>query len=288
MVPVDAQTMREVAPTFTGAPAASQAKIIAEVGAVLAATLESYDITNRLRIAHFLGQTCEESAGYRTTEEFASGKEYEGRADLGNTQKGDGPRYKGRGLLQLTGRANYADYGKALGVDLVNNPTLAAQPALSLKIACEYWKRRNINADCDRDDVQAVTRKVNGGLNGLSDRIAFTQKAKAAVARLQAIALSGAAASAAAPAGAASADTAAAGVAPAQPRPVLGRGSQGDAVVQLQNMLRDLNFAVAIDGDFGPGTEVAVTRFQSENGLAADGIVGPQTWGALDAAKKKA
>src|ERR1700722_3554182 len=288
MVPVDAQTMREVAPTFTGAPAASQAKIIAEAGAVLAATLESYALTSRLRIAHFLGQTCEESAGYRTTEEFASGKEYEGRKDLGNTQKGDGPRYKGRGLLQLTGRANYADYGKALGVDLVNNPTLAAQPALSLKIACEYWKRRNINADCDRDDVQAVTRKVNGGLNGLSDRIAFTQKAKAAVARLQAIALSGAAASAAASAGAASADTAAAGVAPAQARPVLGRGSQGDAVVQLQNMLRDLNFAVAIDGDFGPGTEVAVTRFQSENGLAADGIVGPQTWGALAAAKKKA
>ena len=275
---LNAQTMREVAPTFTGAQAASQAKIISEAGAVLAATLESYDITGRVRIAHFLGQTCEESAGYRTTEEFASGKEYEGRTDLGNTQKGDGPRYKGRGLLQLTGRANYADYGKALGVDLVNNPTLAAQPALSLKIACEYWKRHNINADCDRDDVQAVTRKVNGGLNGLADRIAFTQKAKAAVARLQAIALSGAAASAAAPAGGA----------PGQPRPVLGRGAQGDAVVQLQNMLRDLNFAVAIDGDFGPGTEVAVTRFQSENGLTADGIVGPQTWGALDAAKKKA
>ena len=189
---INSQTMREVAPTFTGAQAASQAKIIAEAGAVLAATLESYDIASRLRIAHFLGQTCEELAGYRTTEEFASGREYEGRADLGNTQKGDGPRYKGRGLLQLTGRANYADYGKALGVDLVNNPTLAAQPALSLKIACEYWKRHNINADCDRDDVQAVTRKVNGGLNGLADRIALTQKAKAAVARLQATALSGA------------------------------------------------------------------------------------------------
>jgi predicted chitinase len=108
-------------------------------------TLDSYDINTRLRIAHFLGQTCEESAGYRTTEEFASGKEYNGRADLGNAQPGDGPRFKGRGLLQLTGRANYADYGKALGVDLVNNPTLAAQPALSLKIACEYWKRHNIN-----------------------------------------------------------------------------------------------------------------------------------------------
>jgi putative chitinase len=283
MVPVDAQTMREVAPKFTGAPAASQAKIIAEAGAVLAATLERYDLTSRLRIAHFLGQTCHESAGYRTTQEFSSGRAYEGRTDLGNTQKGDGPRYKGRGLLQLTGRANYADYGKALGVDLVNNPTLAAQPALSLKIACEYWKRRNINADCDRDDVQAVTRKVNGGLNGLSDRIALTEKAKTAVARLQAIALSGATSG-----GAAASGAPASGVAPAQPRPVLGRGSHGQAVVQLQNMLRDLNFAVAIDGDFGPGTEVAATRFQSENGLPADGIVGPQTWAALDAAKKKA
>lgn len=288
MVPVDSQTMREVAPTFSGAPAASQAKIIAEAGAVLAATLESYDITSRLRIAHFLGQTCEELAGYRTTEEFASGREYEGRQDLGNTQKGDGPRYKGRGLLQLTGRANYADYGKALGVDLVNNPTLAAQPALSLKIACEYWKRHDINADCDRDDAQAVTRKVNGGLNGLSDRIAFTQKAKTAVAKLQAVQLSGAASGGAAAPGAASGGAAAAGAATGQTRPVLARGSQGDAVVQLQNLLRDENFAVAVDGDFGPGTEVAATRFQSENGLTADGIVGPQTWAALDAAKKKA
>jgi len=288
MVPVDSQTMREVAPTFSSAPAASQAKIIAEAGAVLAATLESYDITSRLRIAHFLGQTCEESAGYRTTEEFASGREYEGRQDLGNTHKGDGPRYKGRGLLQLTGRANYADYGKALGVDLVNNPTLAAQPALSLKIACEYWKRHDINADCDRDDAQAVTRKVNGGLNGLSDRIAFTQKAKTAVARLQAVQLSGAASGGAAAPGAASGGAAAAGAATGQTRPVLARGSQGDAVVQLQNLLRDENFAVAVDGDFGPGTEVAATRFQSENGLTADGIVGPQTWAALDAAKKKA
>jgi putative chitinase len=288
MVPIDSQTMREVAPTFSGAPAASQAKIIAEAGAVLAATLESYDITSRLRIAHFLGQTCEESAGYRTTEEFASGREYEGRQDLGNTHKGDGPRYKGRGLLQLTGRANYADYGKALGVDLVNNPTLAAQPALSLKIACEYWKRHDINADCDRDDAQAVTRKVNGGLNGLSDRIAFTQKAKTAVARLQAVQLSGAASGGAAAPGAASGGAAAAGAATGQTRPVLARGSQGDAVVQLQNLLRDENFAVAVDGDFGPGTEVAATRFQSENGLTADGIVGPQTWAALDAAKKKA
>ncbi len=291
MVPIDSQTMREVAPTFTGAPAAAQAKIIAEAGAVLAATLDAYAINTRLRIAHFLGQTCEESAGYRTTEEFASGKEYNGRADLGNTQPGDGPRFKGRGLLQITGRANYDKYGKALGVDLVNNPTLAAQPALSLKIACEYWKDRNINADCDRDDAQSVTRKVNGGLNGLSERIDFTQKAKTAVARLQAVQLSGAAA--AAPGAVAAAATAPGAASPVtapagETRQVLARGSQGDTVIQLQNLLRDLDFAVAVDGDFGPGTEVAVTRFQSENKLTADGIVGPQTWAALDAAKAKA
>jgi putative chitinase len=146
---------------------------------------------------------------------------------------------------------------------------LAAQPALSLKIACEYWKRHDINADCDRDDARAVTRKVNGGLNGLSDRIAFTQKAKAALARLEAVLLSGSL-PAAEGSGAA----------------VLARGCEGDAVVQLQALLRDLNFAVAVDGDFGPGTEVAVTRFQSENKLTADGIVGPETWTAMDLAKQ--
>src|SRR5512147_2129869 len=105
--------MREVAPHFSGDLADRQAKIIAAVGEVLRPTLESYDITTRLRIAHFLGQTCEESAGFRTTEEFASGEEYEGRKDLGNVNGGDGPRFKDRGLLQLTGRSNYREYGQA-------------------------------------------------------------------------------------------------------------------------------------------------------------------------------
>ncbi len=267
MTPVDSQTLREVAPSFSGEWAVRQAKIIAEVGEVLAPTLDSYQINTPLRIAYFLGQTCEESAGFRTTEEFASGEEYEGRKDLGNTEAGDGPRFKGRGLLQLTGRANYRDYGKALGVELEDNPKRAAEPALSLRIACEYWKRRNINAACDRDDLQQVTRDVNGGLNGLNDRRAYTMKAKAAVARLQGIQLSGA------PTG-------------GETRPVVARGSTGAAVAQLQTLLRDLKFAVTVDGDFGPGTQVAVTRFQSEHGLTADGILGPQTWAAMDAAQR--
>lgn len=93
-------------------------------------------------------------------------------------------------------------------------------------------------------------------------------KAKAALARLEAVRLAGSPPAA------------------EQSRPVLARGFEGDAVAQLQNFLRDLNFAVAVDGDFGPGTEVAVTRFQYEHGLTADGIVGPQTWAAINSAKQ--
>jgi putative chitinase len=91
MLPIDGKVMLEIAPRFSGAKGARQAEIIAEISPVLASTLESYGIDTRLRIAHFLGQCCHESAGFRTTEEFASGEAYEGRKDLGNTKAGDGP-----------------------------------------------------------------------------------------------------------------------------------------------------------------------------------------------------
>jgi putative chitinase len=191
MIPVDAQIMHEVAPDFSGELAEHQHAIITAVGEVLAATLDEYDINTRLRIAHFLGQTCHESAGFRTTEEFASGDRYEGRADLGNNKPGDGRRYKGRGLLQLTGRANYREFGKKLDVDLETDPERAAEPVLSLKIACEYWKRRKLNVACDTDDVVRVTKLINGGGNGLADRRSLTAKAKTAIARLEGIQLSG-------------------------------------------------------------------------------------------------
>jgi hypothetical protein len=110
--------------------------------------------------------------------------------DLGNVKKGGGRLYKGRGLLQLTGRANYAEYGKALGVDLENNPAMPAE--LSLKIAREYWKRRKLHPDCDRDDIRATTRRINGGLNGLEDRSNYIRKAKEAIARIEGIQLTGA------------------------------------------------------------------------------------------------
>jgi putative chitinase len=261
MIPVDSQILREIAPLRSAQKAHRQAEIISEVGEVLRSTLESYDITTPLRISHFLGQTCEESDGFCTTEEYGSGAHYERRPDLGNTEPGDGPKYKGRGLLQLTGRANYRKYGKVLGLDLENKPALAAQPAVSLKIACEYWKLNNINAACDRDDIVAVSEKINGRPpNGLFERRHYTSEAKAALARLQGTQPSGA------PAG-------------GESRPVvrLQLRSTGDAVAQLQEALHGLK----VDGDFGPGTEAAVKRFQSEHGLTADGIVGPATWAAL-------
>ena len=137
-----------------------------------------YGLTTPLRVCHFFAQAAHETAGFRTLEEYASGAAYEGRKDLGNTQKGDGKRFKGRGIFQLTGRANYIKYGKLLGVDLVNNPTVAEQPEISVRVALEYWKSRNINLNADKDDVVGATKKINGGTNGLADRKNYLRNAK--------------------------------------------------------------------------------------------------------------
>lgn len=290
MIPVDGDVLRAVAPRFSGANGQAQARIITSIEGVLASTLDQFEINTRLRIAHFLAQITHESAGLRTTQEFASGRAYEGRKDLGNTQKGDGPRYKGRGLLQLTGRANYRRVGGIINLDLEGNPELAADPKVSLQIACEYWKDRKINPNCDADDLIAVTKKVNGGLNGLEDRRQFLVKAKTALARLEGAVVAGGTPSPAAPSGAApSGGAPAAGAAPAPggAKPTLRRGSQGDAVTELQQTLRKLGFALSIDADFGAATEVAVMKTQSDNGLTADGIVGPATWAKLDALAAK-
>jgi putative chitinase len=142
---------------------------------------------------------------------------------------------------------------------------MAADPVLSLKIACEYWKKKKINPDCDRDDIITVTKKINGGTRGLDDRRGYTSKAKAALARIEGIQLSGAV---------------------PDPRPVLRRGSNSEAVGTLQTLLQTLGFPLAIDQDFGPATELAVMRFQAGKKLDVDGIVGKNTWDALEKAAK--
>lgn len=131
-------------------------------------------LDNGLRLAHFLAQVAHESGGFRYMEEIwgptEAQKRYEGRKDLGNTVKGDGSLFRGRGPIQITGRANYEEYGNAIGLWLTDKPTLAAIPAIGLHIACEYWKRKGLNAWADADDVLTITKKINGGVNGLADR----------------------------------------------------------------------------------------------------------------------
>jgi len=131
-----------------------------------------------LRLAHFMAQLMHESASFRYMEELASGQAYEGRADLGNTQPGDGKRFKGRGPIQLTGRANYRKFGRRIGIDLERHPEIAAIPSIGLHTALEYWRDRGLNALADADDVLAITRKINGGTNGLADRKAHLAKLK--------------------------------------------------------------------------------------------------------------
>lgn len=166
------QLLREIA----GYPVSKT--VVEHLSEHLPQVMDEYEINTRLRIAHFLAQIAHESAHFRTLEEYASGAAYEGRKDLGNIHRGDGRRYKGRGVIQLTGRHNYRKYGKLIGVDLENNPERAAEPEISLRTAAEFWKQNNLNALADKDDVVAVTRRINGGRNGLKDRMDKLARAK--------------------------------------------------------------------------------------------------------------
>lgn len=138
---------------------------------LLTSAMQEFDIDTARRQASFLAQICHESGSLRYTKELADGAAYNGRADLGNTQPGDGPRYKGRGLLQITGRANYRDCGAGLGLDLVSHPELLEQPEGACRSAGWFWKSRGLNQFADSDSFGALTRRINGGYNGLDDRI---------------------------------------------------------------------------------------------------------------------
>ncbi|MBL9058487.1 MAG: peptidoglycan-binding protein [Mangrovicoccus sp.] len=148
----------------------------------IAACFQCHGLTTPLRQAHFLAQIGHESGSLRHVEEIASGTAYEGRTDLGNTQPGDGPRFKGRGLIQLTGRANYARFGEAIGrkAEILANPALlATDPALAVEAAGWFWSDRKLNALADRDDLRLITRRINGGLNGLAQRQALLGRIRA-------------------------------------------------------------------------------------------------------------
>jgi putative chitinase len=141
--------------------------------------LAEFDLTTPLRQAHFLAQLCHESGSFNYLEELASGEDYEWREDLGNVEAGDGVRFKGRGLIQITGRTNYGDCGEALGVDLLANPTRLADDDLACRSAGWFWSTRNLSSFADRDDVDTVTYRINGGYNGYDDRLQYLDSAKA-------------------------------------------------------------------------------------------------------------
>lgn len=143
---------------------------------LLGAMLE-FEINTPLRAAAFLAQLAHESVGLTAFEEFASGRQYEGRKDLGNTQPGDGVRFKGRGPIQLSGRANYRETGKALGVDLENSPLKAMDLNITFRIAGYFWKSRGLNQLADLKEFDKITKKINGGFNGKADRDRYYKKA---------------------------------------------------------------------------------------------------------------
>lgn len=234
-----------------------------------------------LRLAHFIGQCGVETAYFDTYQEYASGSEYEGAARLGNTHPGDGRRYKGRGPIQLTGRANYrkaTPYVRQLlgrpTLDLEANPEIVeTDRAVGFATSLWYWTTNHLNRWADRNDASAVSRGVNRGdpenkyaANAERERISLTNRL---IPMLQGIQV-----------------PSAAGQPPQEPTSTAPRllrpGDRGAAVRALQAALNaNGSLQLIVDGDYGDATKAAVRAFQKASGLKQDGIAGPVTLEAL-------
>jgi putative chitinase len=273
----------------------------------LCAILPKYDITTPERVVGFVTQCAHESNNFRSLEEnlnytadtlvrvfrryftgsngrnpkdYARNPEklanyvymdrYRSRAGaLGNIQPGDGWRFKGRGIKQLTGRNNYAAFGKTVGMTAEQAAEYVATKKGALESACWFWSTRNLNRFADRRDIIGLSRAINGGDIGLADRRNRWDRGLAIVN---------------APATVSPTPMAPTPTAP-KPTPtptapstqtILRRGSSGSEVIRLQRAI-----GIAATGIFGPETETAVRQFQLGAGLTVDGIAGPQTLGRL-------
>jgi putative chitinase len=251
--------------------------------------LPKYDITTDQRIAGFISQCAHESMDFNALSEnlnyreetlnkvfpryFGPGKrnaaEYARNPEkianyvymdefrtskLGNVQPGDGWRFRGRGLKQLTGRDNYTRFAKDYNMTAEQAAEWLETKEGALASALWFWNTNKLNTIADTGNVAALTKKINGGDIGLADRQARYAKAMAALGgKLDAVA----------PVTTAVAET-------------LRRGSKGEAVKKMQAKL-----GLSADGDFGPGTEAALKKWQSANGLTADGVAGPKTLAKL-------
>jgi putative chitinase len=247
------------------APGANE-KIISDLEHYFDEYLQKYNINTYLRVCHFLAQCAHESANFRTLEEYATGAAYEGRKDLGNVNPGDGRRYKGRGIIQLTGRANYRTYGQRLGYPLEDQPLLAMDPKVSVQTACEYWNSKNLSEFADKDDLLTITKRINGGTNGLDDRKAKLALAKQVIPKTFSL----------------NKPPAPEPVNPLIPPIVVAKkGDNSPYVADLQNMLIKKGWAIAADGAFGPKTEQAVKEFQQKNSLSVTGQIDTDTLNRL-------
>ena len=253
----------------------------------LADILPKYDITTEARVAGFIAQCAHESGNFMTLEEnlnykeetllkifgryFGPGKrdakEYARNPEkianyvyqdefrsskMGNVKEGDGWRFRGRGLKQLTGRENYTNFGKSVNMTAEQAADYVATEKGAIESACWFWNAKKLNVVADTGDVVKMTKIINGGDIGLADRQARYKKAMEVFGGkidLKAVVTE-------------DSDT----------PPVLKKGSKGEWVKKMQKVL-----GAAQDGDFGPGTEKAVKAWQEKNGLTPDGVVGPKT-----------
>lgn len=263
---------------------------------------KKYDITTPLRIAGFMAQCAHESADFTALEEnlnyreetlnkifpryFGAGKrnaaEYAKNPEkianyvymdefrskqgaMGNTQAGDGWRFRGRGIKQLTGRNNYTAFAKTVNMSAEEAAAYLETKKGAFESACWFWKTNNIASFADKDDIVGMTKKINGGTIGLDDRQSRYNRAKGL--------LSG---GVAAPAVVKEQAKPAAAAPAKSGQRTLTRGMKGDDVKRMQQAL-----GLTADGDFGLGTAGALKKWQRENGLEADGVAGPATLAKL-------
>lgn len=165
------RSLRRVVPGYTEKQYKALARDLGEA-------MRDYKINTRRRAAMFIAQIAHESGGFRYREEIASGAAYEGRRDLGNTQPGDGKRFKGRSYIQITGRNNYKQISDAWKMDFVRSPQKLAEPMYAARGAAWWWATHGCNQLADTGDFVAVTRRINGGVNGLADRQAYYKRAR--------------------------------------------------------------------------------------------------------------
>lgn len=252
-----------------------------------------HGITTPLRMAHFLAQALHETGGFKVLREnvnysaarlmeifgvnrhsaavtaaeaarlanhpeaiaervYGLGNPRKAR-ELGNTEPGDGFRYRGNGVLQTTGRGNHRRVGAACGIDFEANPDLVTAPEHALKPALHEWSRSNLNSFADKNDIRTITLRINGGLNGLREREAWFDKLWPLLKEQS------------------------------QPAEPWEASDEDDKVKRLQQNLNDLGAdpKLAVDGRYCPATRQAVRVFQRAAGMPADGIAGPVTEAAI-------